>query len=54
MDNFNIVFQPSKFVEDLMYRWKEVKDNIVKQAEINKEFYDSKYQKEQVKEPYRI
>ena len=49
LDNFNIGYQPSKFVEDLMYRWKEAKDKIVKQAEINKEYYDSKYQKEPVK-----
>jgi hypothetical protein len=49
LDNFNIGYQPSKFVEELMYRWKEAKDKISRQAEISKEYYDKKYGKEPTK-----
>lgn len=43
LDNFNLGYEPSEFVENLHWRWLEAKENIVKQAEINKERYDRKY-----------
>jgi transposase InsO family protein len=37
---------PSEFIENLHERWMEAKRHIVKQAEVNKKAYDSKYDKE--------
>jgi hypothetical protein len=39
-------YQPSLFIENLNYGWREAKRQIVKQAEINKKAYDSKYVKD--------
>jgi hypothetical protein len=43
IDNFNNKCQPSDFIENLHTRWLEAKHHILKQAEINKDIYDSKY-----------
>ena len=47
LDGFSQDYNPSKFVEDLNEQWREAKRHIIKQAEINKESYDSKYLKRQ-------
>ena len=47
LDGFSQDYNPSKFVEDLNEQWREAKRNIIKQAEVNKESYDSKYLKNQ-------
>ena len=46
-DGFSQDYNPSKFVEDLNEQWREAKRNTIKQAEVNKESYDSKYLKNQ-------
>lgn len=49
LDNYNNRYNPSEFIQDLHRRWKEAKDNVLKHAEINKDNYDSKYQRKPVK-----
>jgi hypothetical protein len=45
MDNYNLGYEPSQFIQDLHNRWQEAKLNILKQAEVVKVAYDSKYVK---------
>ena len=42
LDNFNN-YQSSSFIDDINYGWKEAKRQILKQANISKTRYDSKY-----------
>lgn len=52
LDNFNLGYEPSEFVKDLHWRWAEAKRNIMKQAEINKQRYDRKYDSQPIE--YRV
>jgi hypothetical protein len=58
LDNYNLGYEPSEFVKNLHERWQDAKERIMKQAEINKEIYDNKYEKEppkyQVGEEVRV
>ena len=44
-DNFNN-YQTSSFIDDLHYGWKEAKRQIDKEADINKDRYDTIYVRE--------
>lgn len=47
LDRYN-GYRPSDFIENINQAWIEAKNNINKQAEINKQYYDSKYTKDPV------
>jgi hypothetical protein len=46
LDNYNLGYEPSEFVKNLHERWQDAKARIIKQGEINKEIYDSKYERD--------
>lgn len=45
LDNYNLGYEPGKFISDLHNNWLLAKHKIVKQAEINEKLYNSKYKK---------
>ena len=45
LDNYNLGYEPGKFINDLHNNWLLAKHKIVKQAEKNKKLYDAKYKK---------
>ena len=45
LDNYNQGYEACRFVNDLHTNWLLAKNRICKQAEINKNLYDSKYKK---------
>ena len=48
LDSFD-KYESSKFMDDINYGWIEAKRQIIKQAEKNKNYYDSKYKNEPVR-----
>lgn len=43
MDNYNLGYEPSQFIQNLHEKWLDARCKIIKQAEINKTYYDKKY-----------
>lgn len=43
MDDYNLGYEPSQFIQNLHEKWLDARCKIVKQAEINKKYYDQKY-----------
>ena len=43
MDNFNLGYEPSQFIQNLHEKWLEARTKIIEKAEINKKYYDKKY-----------
>ena len=52
LDNFNKGYESSEFVENLRWRWEEIKKKIESTAEITKEAYDNKKKSES--NPYSV
>lgn len=43
MDNYNLYYEAFEFIKNLHENWILSKANILKQAEINKNYYDTKF-----------
>ncbi|CAF0859482.1 unnamed protein product [Brachionus calyciflorus] len=43
MDNYNLGYEPSQFIQNIHEKWLEARSKIVEKAEINKKYYDKKY-----------